>query len=222
MVYSVQEAQVKLYSALADKIGFKYLKSQRCLKKVIGNLAFYFDFYSSKWNQSGKQVEIEAGFYIYNKKYGKEGINSVVASKMFRPGAENGYWYDISTQESLESTYNTLLEEFKTPLDLCTRFEADYISAIKYLYENLFDEYNVFLDFAADNLGLEAVRERVEALYASIPKEDADIYRRNKEEINRMIKNNDHRYGRIEGVQSWMINRSNWKWVMDYEVIRKL
>lgn len=120
MVYSVQEAQVKLYSALADKIGFKYLKSQRCLKKVIGNLAFHFDFYSSKWNQSGKQVEIEAGFYIYNKKYGKEGINSVVASKMFRPGAESGYWYDISTQESLESTYNTLLEEFKTPLDLCT------------------------------------------------------------------------------------------------------
>lgn len=114
------------------------------------------------------------------------------------------------------------MEEFKTPLDLCTRFEADYISAIKYLYENLFDEYNVFLDFAADNLGLEAVRERVEALYASIPKEDADIYRRNKEEINRMIKNNDHRYGRIEGVKSWMINRSNWKWVMDYEVIRKL
>ena len=54
------------------------------LKKVIGNLAFHFDFYSSKWNQSGKQVEIEAGFYIYNKKYGKEGINSVVASKMFR------------------------------------------------------------------------------------------------------------------------------------------
>lgn len=33
MVYSVQEAQVKLYSALADKIGFKYLKSQRCLKR---------------------------------------------------------------------------------------------------------------------------------------------------------------------------------------------
>ena len=48
--------------------------------------------------------------------------------------------------------------------------QADYISAIKYLYENLFDEYNVFLDFAADNLGLEAVRERGETLYASIPK----------------------------------------------------
>lgn len=42
------------------------------LKKVIGNLAFHFDFYSSKWNQSGKQVEIEAGFYIYNKNMEKK------------------------------------------------------------------------------------------------------------------------------------------------------
>lgn len=33
MMHSVQEAQVKLYSALADKIGFKYLKSQRRLKR---------------------------------------------------------------------------------------------------------------------------------------------------------------------------------------------
>lgn len=108
----------------------------------------------------------------------------------------------------------------KIVLSLNTGMDSSY-DGIKSI-NLMFDEYNVFLDFAADNLGLEAVRERVEALYASIPKEDADIYRRNKEEINRMIKNNDHRYGRIEGVQSWMINRSNWKWVMDYEVIRKL
>lgn len=39
---------------------------------MIGNLAFCFDFYSSKWNKSGKQVEVEAGFYIHNKKMEKK------------------------------------------------------------------------------------------------------------------------------------------------------
>ena len=220
------ELKLKAIKRLKEKFSIKDNENAEKLLeegiKEYANIMLSSEYGECRYKVAGMLYNIEQAIYIYNKKYGKEGINSVVASKMFRPGAESGYWYDISTQESLESTYNTLLEEFKTPLDLCTRFEADYISAIKYLYENLFDEYNVFLDFAADNLGLEAVRERVEALYASIPKEDADIYRRNKEEINRMIKNNDHRYGRIEGVQSWMINRSNWKWVMDYEVIRKL
>lgn len=34
MLYSVDEAQTKLYSALAEAIGFKYLKSQRCIKRL--------------------------------------------------------------------------------------------------------------------------------------------------------------------------------------------
>lgn len=215
MAYSVEEAQTKLYNALAETVGFKYLKSQRCLKKVVGNLIFEFDFYSSKWNKSGERVDIEASFLIMNKQYGKERVNCIIAEKWYRPGAESGYWYNISTQSSLESTYHILLEEFKTAIDLCTRFESDYISAVKYLYENLFEEYHVYLDFVTDNLGMEAVREKAKELYADIPKEDADFYRNNGAEINRMIRDGDHRYLRIEGIQSWMINRSNWKFIMD-------
>lgn len=218
MLYSVEEAQTKLYSALAEKIDFKYLKSQRCLKRVVGNLIFEFDFYSSKWNKSGERVDIEASFVIMNKKYGKERIDCVIAEKWYRPGAERGYWYDISTQNSLELTYNILMEEFKMAIDLCSRFEADYISAVKYLYENLFEEYHVYLDFVADNLGMEAVREKAKELYADIPKEDAEFYRNNGAGINRMLGNGDHRYLRIEGIKSWMINRSNWKFIMDNEL----
>ncbi len=33
-VFSVEEAQTKLYAALADAMDFKYLKSKRCLKKT--------------------------------------------------------------------------------------------------------------------------------------------------------------------------------------------
>lgn len=86
MPYSVDEAQTKLYSALAEELGFKYLKSQRCLKKVVNNLIFEFDFYSSKWNKSGEKVDIEAAFVIMNKKYGKQRIDCMVAEKMYRPG----------------------------------------------------------------------------------------------------------------------------------------
>ncbi len=63
-VFSVEEAQTKLYAALADAMDFKYLKSQRCLKKTVKNLIFEVDFYSSKWNRSGESVNIEAGFVI--------------------------------------------------------------------------------------------------------------------------------------------------------------
>lgn len=34
MLYSIDEAQTKLYSALVEAIGFKYLKSQRCIKNA--------------------------------------------------------------------------------------------------------------------------------------------------------------------------------------------
>lgn len=44
---------------------------------MIGNLAFCFDFYSSKWNKSGKQVEVEAGFYIHNKKWKRRNEKTV-------------------------------------------------------------------------------------------------------------------------------------------------
>lgn len=216
MLYSVDEAQTKLYSALAEAIGFKYLKSQRCIKKVVDNLIFEFDFYSNKWNKSGEKVNIEAAFVIMNKKYGKQRIDCVIAEKMYRPGAESGYWYDISTKNSLENTYHILLEEFKTAVDLCARFEADYNLAVKYLYENLFEEFHVFLDFVADTLGMDAVREKAKELYADIPKKDIELYKNNTDAINRMIK--EHKYWQLEGIQSWMINRSNWKFIMDNEL----
>ena len=36
--FTVEEAQDKLYTALAEETSFKYLKSQKCLKKYSSNL----------------------------------------------------------------------------------------------------------------------------------------------------------------------------------------
>lgn len=45
---------------------------------------------------------------------------------MYRP--EVGQWYDIATEEKLKNTY------------------------VEFMFYNVFDEYNVHLDFIADNL----------------------------------------------------------------------
>lgn len=213
--FSVEEAQTKLYTALAETIGFKYLKSQRCLKKTVSDLVFEIDFYSSKWNRSGESVKIEASFVIMCKRYGKERINNVIAEKWYRPGPESGYWYDVSTQSSLEATYERLKEELAIAVDLCHRFETDHISATEYLFAELFDEYHVKLDFVAETLGIDKVQQKAKELYLDIPREDVETYQRIGEQLNSMLEKGDHRCLRWEGVRKWMINRSNWKYIMD-------
>ena len=71
-IFAVDEAIEKLITSLSEAIGWKYLKSQRCLKKTVGDLVFEIDFYSSKWNSSHERVEINAGFSMWNKSYDKK------------------------------------------------------------------------------------------------------------------------------------------------------
>ena len=44
-IFAVDEAIEKLITSLSEAIGWKYLKSQRCLKKTVGDLVFEIDFY---------------------------------------------------------------------------------------------------------------------------------------------------------------------------------
>ena len=85
-IFAVDEAIEKLITSLSEAIGWKYLKSQRCLKKTVGDLVFEIDFYSSKWNSSHERVEINAGFSMWNKSYDKKlNVNSVTATLMYTP-----------------------------------------------------------------------------------------------------------------------------------------
>lgn len=214
-VFSVEEAQIKLYTALADAMDFKYLKSQRCLKKTVKNLIFEVDFFSSKWNRSGERVDIEATFVIMNKQYGKGRVNCVIADKSFKPGVESGYWYDISTPDALDATFKKLKEELAPAVDLYMRFENDYVSATEYLFTELFEEYHVYLDFVAEILGIDRIREKAKEIYSDIPKEEVLTYQKIADEINFMLKKGDMRCLRTEGLKNWMINRCNRKYVID-------
>lgn len=214
--FTVEEAQDKLYTELAEETSFKYLKSQKCLKKVVNNLVFEIDFFSSKWNKSYEIIDIEASFVLMYKKYGKNRVDNVIAEKNIRP--KSG-WYDISTENSWKTTYDELKKELDRVVDLCNKFETDFMSAAEYLYNELFEDYNVRIDFLVDNLGISKVKEKIKKIYLDIPVEEREIYVKIGEELNHRLEIGDHTCLRMEGVKTWMINRNNWKYIMDNKLM---
>ncbi|MCH5344248.1 MAG: hypothetical protein J1E64_09425 [Acetatifactor sp.] len=152
-IFSVEEATQKLFTSLSEATGWKYMKSQRCLKKTVKDLVFEIDFFTSKWNLSHQRVEVNAEFKLWCKSYGKLPINNVIATMSYHPErySHNGsYWYDISTEKKLFSTFEDLNSRIhNTAVSLCTQFENDYLTATENLFREHFDEYNVHLDFIA-------------------------------------------------------------------------
>lgn len=200
--YSVEEATQNLYSRLAEATGWKLLKSQRCLKKTVKELVFEIDFFSSKWNVSHQIVEINAEFRLVNKNYGKLPVDNVVASMPYNP--DGGYWYDISMEEKLNSVFAELSKRInETAVDLCERFETDRRAAAEYLFER-FDEYSVHLDFIADELGAEAVKEKAREICGAL-----------SDEVKQQVK--DYKNGARN--KTWMINRCNLKYIVDNDLI---
>ena len=78
-IFSVEEATQKLFTRLSETTGWKYLKSQQCLKKTVRDLVFQINFFTSKWNISYKRVEVSAEFKLWCKSYGKSSVNNVIA-----------------------------------------------------------------------------------------------------------------------------------------------
>lgn len=200
---SIEDAETILLSSIANELGFQYYKSKKRLKKTVKDLVFVLDFYSCKWNKAGYKVEVNAGFHIYNKKYGKIPIDSVIASKMYKP--KDKEWYDITTEEKLEKVIIELIDIFKVEIQsLYLRFERNYIEAVEYLFEEKFDEFNVYLDFVADTLGKDAILHKVKQISSNFTDDiKAQIY-----EYRKGIRN-----------KKWMLNRSNIKYIVDNNLI---
>ena len=78
-IFSVEEATQKLLTRLSESTGWKYLKSQCCIKKTVKDLVFQINFFSSKWNVSNERVEVSAEFKLWCKNYGKLPANNVIA-----------------------------------------------------------------------------------------------------------------------------------------------
>lgn len=202
-ILNVEEAKSRLIYELSIITGFKYLKSG-VLKKTIKDVVFEINFFSSKWNVSGQSIEINADLRLIYKKYGKLPVDNVIASMSYNP--TDGYWYDISTESKLHETRNILEQRIReTAMDLANRFETDYDAAIQYLFLEGFEKYNVHLDFVADNLGQEIIKDKAQQIYSELSDEE-------KEQVIQ--------YQNGARNKSWMLNRCNLKYIVDNNIFQ--
>lgn len=208
-IFSVEEATQRLFTGLSETTGWKYLKSQRCLKKTVKDLVFQINFFSSKWNLSHQSVEVNAEFKLWCKNYGKLPVNNVIAFMSYRPDLHDpngGYWYDISTEQKLLAVFEDLNSTIQnTAVSLYSKFENDYLAATEYLFREHFDEYSVHLDFIADKLGISVIQEKAQEIYDSL----SDEMRRQVLEYKNGARNT-----------AWMINRCNLKYIVDNDLIK--
>ncbi len=204
-IFSVEEATQKFFIKLSEATGWKYLKSRQCMKKTVKDLVFEIDFFLSKWNLSHQRVEVSAEFRLWCKSYGKLPVNNVIAMMPFCT-SDGEAWYDISTGEKLLSAFDELNRRIQQSAgSLCVQFEQDYLGAVESLFRDHFDEYHVYLDFIADKLGMSsAIREKAREIYDSL----SDDMRRQVLAYQNGARNS-----------SWMLNRSNLKYIVDHNLI---
>ena len=202
---SVEEARSKLFSSITSHTGWKFLKSQNCLKRVVGDLVFQIDFFSSKWNQSYERVEIECECQLWCKKFDRTlNVNSQVGYYKFEPSQSE--WWDISDEEKLYFTIEQLCKQMdETILPLCKDFEDDFLkAAVKLTEETLFNTYHIKLQFLDFYAGRENIIPLVQAYIntlSDVMKQDVESYKQG------------------DRSKSWMINPSNLKYIIDNNLI---
>ena len=203
---SVEEATSTVYSELEEYTGWKFLKSQRCLKKKVGDLESVISFFTSKWNASHEYVGINADLRIVYKKLGKLLVQNVVASYGYRPKiGDDTYWYDISTKEKLDAVIKTLKSEIaSTALQLAADMEKDKKEAVKTLLEKHFEDYHVKLEFAADVLGLNAIVQKAHSIVDALSDEE-------RQDLS------DYKNGKR--TKTWMMNPTNLRFIADHNLM---
>lgn len=102
----------------------------------------------------------------------------------------------------IASLGNNLKEEIG---NLYFRFENNYIEAIEYLFKEKFDEFNVYLDFIADNLGKDRILDKSKEIYTNLSDD--------------MITQIDE-YKKGARNKTWMLNRNNIKYIVDNDLIK--
>ena len=199
---SVQDATNKVFTELEEFTGWKLLKSQRRLKKKIGSLELYIDFFTSKWNTSYRYVGLNAEFSMAYKKLGKLPFKHIVAYCAYHPlTGDDLYWYDISTTDKLEAVIDELKQRIQnTALTLEKQIENDLENAVQSMLDDHFEEYRVRLEFAADILGTDAIKPQVQTVIESL----TDVQRQ------QVL---DYKNG--ARTIPWMNNPNNLKYIVD-------
>ncbi len=201
----VDDAISSLLIELSNRIEWKYLKSSRCLKKVIGDLVLQLNLYSSKWNQYNEHIEIQLEFNIWSKRYDKKmTVHSFVASYRIEPGKSN--WWEITYEDDLNNVIEKLHVEISNHiLSLSDALEKDLKKAAIFLskVEN-FEKYKVRIRFIDDYAGRNYSGSIAKHYIDSLPPLAKDDIRRYKD-------------GEIDC--PWVNNSPNVKFIVDNNLL---
>lgn len=114
MISSAKEYIDSFICEINDEIQWKYVKSQRELKKEIGDIVFCIGFKSSKYNNINTHIEIRSGYGVYCRAYDKvPGVDPYIFIYPFLEDHE--YWWDI-TNGNREKIKSELVAEIKTDM----------------------------------------------------------------------------------------------------------
>lgn len=202
---SVEDARERLHQYLAEQTGWKYLKSRRCLKKVINDLVFEINFYYSHWNYSYESIQVNCALSMWSKKLDKTlNVKSSVGGYFFEHPEH--YYYDITTEAKLSQIMELLATKIKKyAITLADKFEEDYLGAVKSLLDDeIFDRYGISLEYIALHLGNEFVRNKAKEIYEAL-------------DDNWKQQMKDYKQG--DRSKNWMINPSNLKYILDNDLI---
>lgn len=202
---SVEDATSRLYNALAIYTGWKFLKSQRCLKKTIGDLVFQIDFFTSKWNTSYERVEVQCECQMWCKKFDKElNVNSQIGYYPLNPS--NVVWHDISDEQKLSDVIAQISERLnETIMPLSKAFEEDFTSAATQLAEeHNFQKYHIRLQFLDVYVGRQYIYK---------------LARNYVDSLSDVMKQDMLKYKQGDRSKSWMINPSNLKYIIDNDLL---
>ena len=144
---AVEEARQILLEEVSDRLGWKLLKSKRCIKKNVGDFVFEINFIFNKWNESYKTIEVGCACFVWCKALEKEAnINSIIVNYGIKH--ERNGWIDISTEKRLAKAIDNICDEMELHiLPLSIEFEKDVKNALVLLAEdNNIRKYNVRLD----------------------------------------------------------------------------
>lgn len=202
---SVEEAVENLLKQISERIGWKMVKGQRCIKKTVGDLVFQINVYSSKWNRSYENIEIQCECQLWCKKFDKT-LNTKSHVGSYKFAAHNARWWVITDSDNLSNTINNLCKQIEeTILPLSKQFETDFIEGVKALaVKDIYSQYNVRLEFIDVYAGREYVKEIAKNYYES---------------LSEIIKQDIIRYKQGAKDKAWMINPSNLKYILDKNIL---
>ncbi|MFV0394084.1 MAG: hypothetical protein ACK5LC_06775 [Coprobacillaceae bacterium] len=206
---AIDEAYELFYKQLIDTYndkGWKYFKSQRCLKKTIKDLVFQINFYTSKWNSSFENIEIQSECQIWSKSFDKKlNVHSQVGYYKFKPNNGND-WYSILHKEEIEKVIDELVNNMNnTIIKLTNMFETDFIETIKTIAsDEQYDIYHFTIKFIDTYVGRNYINRLTKKCINS---------------LNEDIRKDIERYKNGAKDTYWMINPTDLKYLIDNNIV---